>query len=401
MSACVVAGCGGASSGGVTGAVAATPVLTTVRVSLTPDTLVVGQSMTASAAGLDQKSAVIGIGALSWSTSSPSVAIVSQNGVISAVAPGRTMVIASANGTQGERLLTVVQASISRVSITPEAARVVRGATVHLTATALDYNGRPLSDRRIDWTTSDASKATVTSTGAVTALSPGVVTIIATGEGVNASVVVTITAAVDVVASMSLSPSTGTLTVGGSLQLVATLKDAAGATLAARLVTWSVSGVSGANVATVSNTGLVAALSPGTAIVEAFSEGQHGAAAIIVGDNVDTTIVVTFAAPVANELVGDTLRVAVGVKSPYPLASVVAAVGPARKLLTLSYQRVGALGGSYLWLGSVDVTDIASGPFLVEVTATDNRTARGVASRQVLRDVTKGKGGTVTPPRQK
>ena len=401
MGATFVVGCGSGSSSGVTAPVASAPVLTVVRISLSSDTLLVGQSATASVTGLDQNSAVIDIGAPTWSTTSPSIATVSPSGVVSAVAPGQTMLIASVNGKQGQQSLTILQAAISRLSMTPDAPRVVRGTTLQLTASALDFNGRALPGRAIVWTSSDGAKATVTSTGFVTALSPGVVTIVATSEGVSASSVVTVTGSVDSVATVTVSPATSILKVGGTVQLAATLKDDAGNTLTGRAVTWSVTGIRGAGVATVSGAGFVNAESPGTVIVEAFCEGRHGAATITVNDDVDSTIVVTFAAPVENALVGDTLLVIVGVKSLYPLASVVAAVGPMRTLLTLKYQRVGALGGSYLWTGSIDITDIPSGPCGILVTATDNRGAHGLGSRQFQRDTRKDKGGSGTPPKQK
>lgn len=395
-----VVGCGGASpSGVVAGPVVSTPALTAVRILLSPDTLVVGESATASAAGLDQFGVAIGIGVPTWSSTSPGVATVSASGVVSAVAPGRTMLVASVNGKQGERLLTIVQAVISRVSITPAALRMVRGATLLLRASALDFNGRELPGRRIDWTTSDATKATVSSAGVVTALSPGVVMITATGEGVSASTVVTVTGSADSVATVTLGPTTATLTVGGNVQLSATLKDGAGNTLTGRTVTWSVSGIPGTNAATVSDAGLVTALAPGTVIVQAFSEGQVGAMTITVKDNLDASIVVTFALPAENELSGDTLRVQVGVKSVNPLASVVAVVG--RFQTTLVFGLSGARGFLPIWVGVIDITDLPTGPYQVMVTATDNRGARGVGSRQFLRDTRTGKGGSGTPPKQK
>ena len=394
-----VVACGGAAPGAVAGPVLSTPVLTTVRILLSPDTLVVGESAAASASGLDQFSVAIGIGVPTWSSTSPGVATVTASGVVSAVAPGRTMLVASVNGKQGERSLTIVQAVISRVSITPAALRMVRGATLLLRASALDFNGRELPGRRIDWTTSDATKATVSSAGVVTALSPGVVLITATGEGVSASTVVTVTGSADSVATVTLGPTTATLTVGDNVQLSATLKDGAGNTLTGRSVTWSVSGIAGTNAATVSDAGLVTARAPGTVIVQAFSEGQVGAMTITVNDNLDASIVVTFALPVENELIGDTLRVQVGVKSVNPLASVVAVVG--RFQTTLVFGVVTSKGVNPVWAGVIDITDVPSGPYQVMVTATDNRSARGVGSRKFLRDTRTGKGGSGTPPKQK
>ena len=395
------ASCGGGSSNAVTTPAVSTPVLTVVRVSLSVDTIPVGQSAAATVAGLDQNSLAIGIGSPIWSTTAPGVATVTASGIVSAVAPGRTMVIASVNGKQGEMPLTVVQIPISRVLVNPEAARVARGATLQFAATALDFSGRVLPGRIVSWASTDAATATVTSIGVVTAVAPGVATISATSEGATASADITVTSTADLVATVLVSPPVGSLIVGGSLQLAATLKDAAGNTLAGRAVTWAASVIAGANVATVSSAGLVTAVSPGRVIVQAFCEGRYGAATVTVKDDVDRSIVVTFAAPVANGLVGDTLRVVVGVNSLYPVASVIAVVGPRQRPFALIYTRAGALGNAYLWIGSIDITDLQSGPYQVIATATNNRGARGVGSTQFQRDTRVGKGGSGEAPKVK
>ena len=397
----LAAGCGGGASNGMTGPTSTAPVLATVKVSLARDTLAVGDTATVSAEGLDQNRAAIRIGTPSWSTSSPGVATVSATGVVSAIAPGRTMLVATVDGKKGEWSVIIIPATIARVAITPDAPRLASGATLQLTASAVDFQGRPLAGRRIDWSTSDVTKATVTPTGVLTALAAGAVTVTAASEGVSAAIVLTVTPSLDQVATLTLSPAVGSLTVGGSLQLALTLKDAAGNILTGRDVTWSVTGVAGVNAATVSATGLVTALSPGAVIVEAFSEGQHGAATIRVADDLDPSIVVTFAEPVANQLVGDTLRIDAGVNTLYPVTSVVATVGGSSKTLRLTFARVGALGNAYLWVGLFDVTDLPTGPYFLQVTATNVRGGRGVGSIQFQRDTRTGKGGSSDVPKMK
>jgi uncharacterized protein YjdB len=78
------------------------------------------------------------------------------------------------------------------------------------------------------------------------------------------------------VASVDVSPATGTIAQGATIQLTATPKDAAGNPLS-RSVTWS----SGDDmIATVSSTGLVAGVAPGTLTITAESEGISGSAEI-------------------------------------------------------------------------------------------------------------------------
>jgi alpha-tubulin suppressor-like RCC1 family protein len=81
------------------------------------------------------------------------------------------------------------------------------------------------------------------------------------------------------VATVSVTPSTSTLVPGETIQLQAVTHDAAGAVLTDREITWS----SSANaVATVSETGLVTGVAPGSAAITATSEGKTGSAAITV-----------------------------------------------------------------------------------------------------------------------
>src|SRR5207247_2136604 len=72
------------------------------------------------------------------------------------------------------------------------------------------------------------------------------------------------------VASVAVSTASASLTVGQSVQLNATLKDASGNVLNGRTVSWA-SGTTG--VATVSGSGLVTGVAAGTATITATSEG--------------------------------------------------------------------------------------------------------------------------------
>jgi len=82
-----------------------------------------------------------------------------------------------------------------------------------------------------------------------------------------------------VVASVLVSPASGELPVGKTMQLTAKLKDAAGTPLTGRPVTWESSNPS---VATVSSSGLVTGVAPGSSTITATSEGTGGRAAITV-----------------------------------------------------------------------------------------------------------------------
>lgn len=94
-------------SGGDGAAPAPTPVLTALIVSLTPASIVVGQTSTATATGRDQFGAAISTGAITWSSSASQVATISTSGTVQGVAPGQATLVASAGAVTGSATITV------------------------------------------------------------------------------------------------------------------------------------------------------------------------------------------------------------------------------------------------------------------------------------------------------
>jgi uncharacterized protein YjdB len=81
------------------------------------------------------------------------------------------------------------------------------------------------------------------------------------------------------VAAVSLNMASATLLVGGTQQVIATLTDAGGASVTGRTVTWS---SSNAAVASVSTSGLITAIAPGTASIAVTSEGKSATLIVVV-----------------------------------------------------------------------------------------------------------------------
>jgi acid phosphatase type 7 len=81
------------------------------------------------------------------------------------------------------------------------------------------------------------------------------------------------------VASVTVSPSTASVTIEGTKQLTAVARDASGNTLSGLTLTWTSSNPA---VATVSSTGLVKGVALGSATVTAATGGKSGSAAIAV-----------------------------------------------------------------------------------------------------------------------
>ncbi len=95
----------------------------------------------------------------------------------------------------------------------------------------------------------------------------------------NVATGTTAAAAPAAVASVKVTPATGSIAVGGTLQLTATPQDSAGRALSGRTVTWT---SSKSSIASVSGSGLVTGVGAGSATITAASGGKSGTAAITV-----------------------------------------------------------------------------------------------------------------------
>ena len=252
------------------------PPVATVEVQPPAVTVGVGQSVTLSAVTKDASGNVLTGRSITWTTSNGSIATVTSSGVVSAVAPGTATITATSEGKSGTATITVA-VPVATVTVQPNSVSIVQGSTSTLAAVTKDASGNTLTGRSITWTTSNGAVATVATTGVVTAVAPGTATITATSEGKSGTATVTVTP--PPVATVTVSPSPATVIVQNAVTLTATTKDANGNTLTGRAITWT---TSNASIATVSASGVVTGVAPGTATITATSEGKSGTASVTV-----------------------------------------------------------------------------------------------------------------------
>jgi uncharacterized protein YjdB len=239
-----------------------------------------GQTTTLSARELDQSGKTIANHKVTWSTSNPAVASLSDS-VVHAVAQGSATISASVDGLQATAAITVGATPAASLTVSPTSLSLVAGSASQITATAKDASGNVLVNRAASWTSSNSAVAAVSPTGLVTGVGGGSAVVTATVDGLVASTSVTVSApSSGQVASIEVTLNSESLAVGQTTHAAYILRDANGNLLTNRFVTWA---SSPRTVASISGDGTVSAMSAGTSSIIATAEdGVSGAASVTV-----------------------------------------------------------------------------------------------------------------------
>ena len=221
---------------------------------------------------------------VTWASSNESVATVSANGKVTAVAEGAaTITVKTADGGFTKTCTVTVTPGttqplpVTAVTLDKEKLALEVGGEATLVATVTPDNA---DDKTVTWTSSDSNIASVDENGKVTAVAAGTATITATAGNQTATCEVTVTEKTSVtvtVTGVELDQTTLTAKEGDTLdKLVATVKpeDATN-----KKVTWQ---SSDASVVTVDAEGNVTIVGKGSATITVTTEdGSHTATCTI------------------------------------------------------------------------------------------------------------------------
>ena len=303
---------------GTTTVTVGAPKLVQVVVAPIASSVRVGQTVRYAATGIysDNTQQALNQG-VTWTSSDTGVATLAAGRggpggggeVATALAVGTTTISAAYQGVTGSTTLTVTDATVTSIEVTPIEATLTLNATQQFTATAI-YSDNTTQDvtAQATWVSSDPTVAQVTTAGGgpggpgggrgnVTALTVGSTTISATLNGLTGSTNVTVSAAT--VVSIVLNPVVPSVAVNTRLSFTATAiySDNTSQNVTGR-ATWLSTSPSVASISTAGGTrGQAVALSAGTTTISASFSGVTGNTLLTVTSATLTTIQITPFAP--------------------------------------------------------------------------------------------------------
>jgi plastocyanin len=154
-------------------------------------------------------------------------------------------------------------AVVSQVIVTSSTATLSPTQTVQLSAVARTSAGAAVPSAPLLWSSSAKTIATVNSSGVVTAVAPGAVTITATSGSVAATVALIVVAAGGTVSAVNVALSDSAIQIGDLAQATVSARDANNQVIAlgSRTLAWS---SSNASVATINAGGVISAVGIGS-----------------------------------------------------------------------------------------------------------------------------------------
>jgi uncharacterized protein YjdB len=171
---------------------------------------------------------------VTWSTPTPTIATVTPAGIVTGLALGTARLVATAEGVADTVALAVTRVPVGGVTVTPLQATVFENQQQAFRATVTDSVGTEVTDRTVEWTSSDPSRASVSAAGVARALASGTVAIGATVEGrAGTAQLVILPTPVD---SIVVADTAFTVVRGLATAFAITLRDSTGATLRGRAV---------------------------------------------------------------------------------------------------------------------------------------------------------------------
>lgn len=198
------------------------------------------------------------------------------------------VVAAASWGCGGSTQPDATQPVVADIVVSPAAPTMTINTQLPLQALVRNAAGDLVPDASVTWTVENATIASVTPAGVVTALAVGTTQVAASARGKSGIATVTVQRAP--VASVVVLPSSVSAGLGGTTQLMAKAYDASQNELSGRAMVWT---TSNAGVVTVDANGLVTAKAIGTGTITATAEGKSGTSQFTISPGAVSKVTVT------------------------------------------------------------------------------------------------------------
>jgi len=155
----------------------------------------------------DKKPAKV-LSGVTWISSAPAIATVSNTGLVTGLAAGSVTIKATLSGIQGSLGLGIDGLILESISIGPSSPAVNVGSQQQLVATGHYNNGstRNISSS-VAWKSSDTTKATISNTGVASGVYHGLTTVTATLGSVSNSAQLTVNAVLNTISITPIGPA--------------------------------------------------------------------------------------------------------------------------------------------------------------------------------------------------
>lgn len=267
-----------ATSGSVSGTASLTVTAATlVSIAVTPSnsSMAIGTTKQFTATGTFSDSSTQDITAsVLWSSSDPTVATISNQGLASSVAAGTATITATSGSISGSTGLTVAAVDLVSIAINPANPRMQQHTLLRLTAVGTFSDGSTTTNLSgLSWKSSKPQIASIRSSGIVNGKKLGSVTITATASGISGRT--TLTVSNGTLTSIAITPADSSVALGSTQQFTTTGTYSDSTTQDVTLNTHWSSSVS--SVATIANgpngAGLATTSGVGTTVIGANTSG--------------------------------------------------------------------------------------------------------------------------------
>ncbi|MEM7372477.1 MAG: DM13 domain-containing protein [Bacteroidota bacterium] len=205
----------------------------------------------------------------------PAIASVDPDGLLMAVSAGEVWIDVLTTSLEDSLLVTVEEdlgPVPARIDLSHSSIILLEGESQQLSAQVIASDESVLMDVPVEWSSRDPSIASVDADGLLMAVAAGQVWIDISTTTLKDSLLATVSVDPSVLAEISITSSRSDLFIGDTLQFQSVLRNASGAILTDKEISWTSTNPS---ICTVNEDGVVLALAEGETQIIASSEGVN------------------------------------------------------------------------------------------------------------------------------